>query len=360
MNFISLRPTHIFLLITALLCGCGQEHPQADGVPPELSWQLQETTLKTGSRGISTPDDNTIWVGSQRGQYALSTNGGGCWAVRTVEGADSLDFRDVAAFSAQNAFLMSAGPGERSRIYKTVDGGSTWTLQYRESDPNGFLNAIAFWSPESALAVGDPIGGRLFLLRTADGGANWTPLPRENCPEMAEGEYGFAASGTNLAVGKKGRAWIATGGTVARVLRSSDYGQTWMSAEVPLQQGAPAKGIFSLFVDEDARMWAVGGDYQTPQDTSATLAFSENGGVSWQRLSGAGMGYRSCIVRTRLGGKSWWIAAGSEGSSASRDGRRTWFPLQGPGFHTLSVGPGGTVWAAGADGRIGRLVALIP
>ena len=49
------------------------------------------------------------------------------------------------------------------------------------------------------------------------------------------------------------------------------------------------------------------------------------------------------------------IAVGPNGSDYSSDGGRTWSPLNGPGFHTLSVVPGTrTVWAAGEKGSIAK------
>jgi photosystem II stability/assembly factor-like uncharacterized protein len=45
------------------------------------------------------------------------------WTIGKVPGAEKLDFRDVEAFDANTAYLLSIGEGETSRIYKTTDGG---------------------------------------------------------------------------------------------------------------------------------------------------------------------------------------------------------------------------------------------
>ena len=57
------------------------------------------------------------------------------WSVGTVPGADKLDFRDVKAFGEATAYLLSAGPGDASRIYKTTDGGKSWVMQFKSADP---------------------------------------------------------------------------------------------------------------------------------------------------------------------------------------------------------------------------------
>ena len=53
-----------------------------------------------------------------------------------VPGATDLDFRDVHGVDANTAYLLSAGEGEKSRIYKTADGGQTWTwLKSTDGNP---------------------------------------------------------------------------------------------------------------------------------------------------------------------------------------------------------------------------------
>ena len=78
-----------------------------------------------------------------------------------MPGAAGLDFRDIHAVDARTAYLLSIGPGDRSRIYKTDDGGTTWTLSFTNRDPQGFLDAIAFWDGERGLALGDPLDGSI-------------------------------------------------------------------------------------------------------------------------------------------------------------------------------------------------------
>ena len=98
------------------------------------------------------------------------------WSVGIVHGAEKLDFRDVEAFGESTAYLLSAGPGEDSRIYKTTDGGKTWALQFTNSEPAAFFNAIAFWDDKSGIALSDPVKGRFLLIVTDDGGKNWKRL----------------------------------------------------------------------------------------------------------------------------------------------------------------------------------------
>jgi len=94
-------------------------------------WQLQAFNSDADLRGLCAVDQNVAWVGGAKGTFGRTIDGGKSWAVGKAPGADKLDFRDVEAFGEDTAYLMSAGPHEESRIYKTSDGGKTWTLQFK-------------------------------------------------------------------------------------------------------------------------------------------------------------------------------------------------------------------------------------
>jgi photosystem II stability/assembly factor-like uncharacterized protein len=95
-----------------------------------------------------------------------------------VNGADSLEFRDVYAVDDKTAWLLSAGSGDKSRIYKTTDGGRRWLLQFTNQDPQGFYDCFGFWDSRRGLVVGDAVQGQLPILTTTDGGASWSRVSR--------------------------------------------------------------------------------------------------------------------------------------------------------------------------------------
>ena len=45
---------------------------------------------------------------------------------------------------------------------------------------------------------GDPINSRLYLLKTGDRGESWQEIPENQCPKVDEGEYAFAANGSQI------------------------------------------------------------------------------------------------------------------------------------------------------------------
>src|SRR5581483_1330200 len=93
-------------------------------------WAPQNSGTTSSLRGMSVVDGKIAWASGTRGTYLRTTDGGETWTPAQVAGAETLDFRDVQAFDASTAYLLAAGPGEASRIFKTTDGGAHWTAQY--------------------------------------------------------------------------------------------------------------------------------------------------------------------------------------------------------------------------------------
>ena len=206
---------------------------------PRLTPQTSGTTNRL--QAISPVNEWVVWASGVNGTYARTLNGGRTWEVGVVPGAETLQFRDVEGISAREAYLMAAGSGTDSRIYKTRDGGRTWTLQFQNEDPNAFYDCFAFWTPNRGITFSDAVNGRFPVIATRDG-RTWQDIG-DRLPAAQAGEAGFAASGTCTAVQGGQRAWIATGGAEkARILATTDGGRSWNSYDTPIVQGTPSSG----------------------------------------------------------------------------------------------------------------------
>ena len=158
-------------------------------------------------RGVSAVSQQVAWASGTHGTYLRTTDGRN-WTTAQVPGAESLDFRAVVAFSADEAFLMSAGPGDQSRIYHTADVGQHWQLQFTNTNPKGFFDSMVFWDPTHGIVLGDPIpdetgketGHLKFELLITNDGKTWTQIPPSQLPPALEGEAAFAASNSCLAL----------------------------------------------------------------------------------------------------------------------------------------------------------------
>lgn len=236
-------------------------------------------------RGVSAVSEKVAWASGTHGTY-LRTTDGRTWIPEKVSGAETLDFRGVVAFSADEAFLMSAGPGDQSRIYHTSDAGRHWRLQFSNTNPKGFFDSIVFWDRTHGMVLGDPIadeaGNLKFELLMTEDGESWHQLPNAKLPDAIAGEGAFAASNSCMAIlASTGNIWFATGGKVARVFHSADRGQTWQVFDTPIAHGPDSAGIFSIAFLDSTHGVIVGGDYKHPDEDGPNLAFTNDGGKTW-------------------------------------------------------------------------------
>jgi photosystem II stability/assembly factor-like uncharacterized protein len=249
--------------------------------------RIQISKSTESFRGVSAISRQVVWASGTHGTYLRTVDGGATWMAAQVPDAAALDFRGVAAFSADEAFLMSSGPGEQSRIYHTRDGGKHWELQYQNKNPKGFFDSIAFWDAKHGMVLGDPVadesGHLAFEVLTTEDGENWRPAPGAKMPVAMDGEGAFAASNSCIAIlpGADTNIWFATGGKVARVFHSTDRGQTWEVFDTPIVHGPDSAGIFSIAFWDAKRGVIAGGDYKRPNDDGPNLATTEDGGKTW-------------------------------------------------------------------------------
>ena len=251
--------------------------------------RVQPSHTTESLRGVSTVSAKIAWASGTQGTYLRTIDGGQIWTPAQVPDAAALDFRAVVAFSADEAFLMSAGPGGQSRIYHTNDGGQLWDLQFTNSNPKGFFDSMKFWDSKHGIILGDPIPdekGKLHfeLLETEDG-QSWHAIPSSQLPEAIEGEGAFAASNSCIALlhspSVDANIWFATGGKAARVFHSPDRGKTWEVFSTPILHGPDSAGIFSIAFRDSQHGVIAGGDYKHPKDDGPDLAFTEDGGKTW-------------------------------------------------------------------------------
>lgn len=309
-------------------------------------WHSQESHTNESLRGISAVSQDIAWASGTHGTYLRTIDGGLHWTASQVAGAEALDFRDVKAFSASTAYLLAAGPGDQSRIYKTSTGGERWELQFTNPEPKGFLDCMAFWDTEHGIAVGDPVNGKFQIVATEDGGKRWTVLAPQ-MPEALPDEGAFAASGSCIATQGARNAWFVTGGAAARVFRSHDRGRSWQATPAPISHSVPSAGIFSIAFHDAKHGVIAGGDYKQPEQGGANLAMTSDGGKSWRPVRIGKQSYFSAIAYIPGG----LIAVGLSVAAVSHDGLKSWDSYTSDGFNAVSS-RGRAMWAVGGDGKV--------
>jgi photosystem II stability/assembly factor-like uncharacterized protein len=323
-----------FALLAAVLVAI----PQKSGVAVRL-------------QAVSAAGSGVVWVSGLSGTYARSLDSGESWTPGVVPGAENLELRDVHAVDENTAYVLSAGTGEASRVYRTADGGASWDLQIVNPDPEGFFDCFDFWDEAHGLLYGDSVGGELVLFETSEGNT-WTRIPPERLPHARPGEGGFAASGTCLVTLGGSTAYVGTGAGSSRLLRTQDRGRTWVAFETPIASASSTSGITSLTFWDGETGLAAGGDIAAPEARQESVAVLERGGerarlTAPPTFPGAVYGIASTLAVV--------VAVGPKGASYSLDSGRTWEKLSEESTWSVAFAPSGIAWMVGPDGRIARL-----
>jgi photosystem II stability/assembly factor-like uncharacterized protein len=326
--------------------------PLASAAAPSLSWQLTPTGSTARLRGLSAVSANVVWASGSAGTVLRTVDAGQTWQSVGPPDTSLLQFRDIEAFDADHAVILSIGTGSDSRVYVTSDGGQHWALTFVNDHPDAFYDCMAFFDRKRGLAVSDPVDGRFRIIVTSDGGLTWNIATGEMPPALP-GEFAFAASGQCLVTAGGRDAWFGSGGsTEARVFRSSDRGENWEVSTTPIHSG-PTAGIFALAFRDTRHGLAVGGDFLVPTLAPDALALTSDGGDTWTLVSDAPNEYRS--------GASWMtgrvaIVVGPTGSDVTFDQGETWERFDTGSFDTVDCPGGHVCWASGEQGRVAYLV----
>lgn len=318
-------------------------------ISADAQWQKQTVDTKASLRGLSVVNANVVWASGTGGTVLRTVDGGKNWSVLKVPNAEKLDFRDIEAFDAETAYILSIGEGESSRIYKTVDGGKNWKLQFKNTNPKAFFDALAFWDKQNGMAMSDPVDGKYLLLKTTDG-ETWLIADNEKMANAKPGEAAFAASGTCLLSNGKNDVFLVSGGNDARVFRSNNRGLSWFVADTPMIKGTAGSGIFSMAMFDKNRGVIVGGNYEKADEINGNLAFTNDGGKTWNLSKGLN-GYRSGVVFVD---KKTIVAVGSSGSDLSTDGGKTWKNLDKENYNSVQSKTKKSIWAVGANGLVSK------
>jgi photosystem II stability/assembly factor-like uncharacterized protein len=347
-----------------LLAGCAQADtpvatPVESAAEADHRWHLRPTVTPQTSGttrnliAVSPLNERVVWAAGAGGTYAVTTDGGRSWKTGTVPGADSLQFRDVEAKSAREAYLLSIGTGTDSRIYYTRNGGRTWDRQFTNQDPAGFYDCFAFFEGRGALVMGDAVGTRFPILRSNDE-RRWQDIG-DHVPPAAVGEFAFASSGTCIATHGSRHAWFATGGvSPSRIFATRDRGNHWDVYPTPLR-GGPSAGVFSVAFQDRRHGIIAGGDLDPAAEPFDNVATTDDGGQTWEVKARAPIGtiygisyvdrFRPLVVATSPAGTAW-----------SRDHGDSWTQIEGlQGLWAVAFANHSAGWAVGTNGQIVKI-----
>jgi hypothetical protein len=343
-------------------------------------WEPEHSGTTEPLRGIHAVGEGVAWASGDHGTVLRTEDSGYLWQKCAVPpGGALLDFRSIWAWDAQNAIVMSSGPGSQSRLYKTSDGCAHWRALSTNVEKDGFWDALVFSDDKNGFLLGDPVRGAFTLLRTRDGGEHWRAVANRDLELDGKPLGAFAASNQAMLLAATASGldvpWFGTSGMSGGqhpYVYSGDLKCTMEIAhrnpelclsrdlsfphgEVPMAGASASQGIFALAQRTDeagtAHVVAVGGDYKDPGQGAGSAALWDSKARIWTAAAKPPHGYRSSVAWDAA--DRAWIAVGTNGADVSYDDGQTWSQLGNDSFNALSL-----PWLVGPGGRIAKLTGM--
>ena len=341
---------NLLLICLAISCfSCKQEYI----VRSIEAVNIQKIDIdSTSIRAIHAINKDALIFAGSRGDIGFTEDGGKTWDIEFITYNDSIKphFRSIAKTSSSVFALSIANP---ALLYKISSGQKK--IVYKEEHEKVFYDAMTFLDDKRGIAIGDPINGCTSIIMTHDGGNTWNKIDCSKLPEVKEGEASFAASNTNIAF-VNNTIWVVTGGTRARVLKSSDTGATWKIIDTPIIQGDGPQGIYSVDFYNEKTGIIMGGNFSKQDENTANKAITTDGGETWTLVaSGKAPNYKSCVQYIPGTNGKEVVAVGKTGVSFSNDGGHTWNDISKDGYYTIQFVDKNTAWLSG-NNKIGKLV----
>lgn len=320
------------------------------------SVEIKEFKIDSVSiRAIHANDGNTMYYADSKGNVGFTKNAGREWETNSfihVYLQDTIipHFRSIAS-NGKSIFTLSIG--NPALLYK-FDGNDS-KIVYKEKHEKVFYDSMKFFDEQNGIAMGDPTENCLSIIITKDGGNTWNKVPCDKLPKVIEEEAAFAASNTNIKVLGK-TAWVVTGGSKARVFKTTDLGETWEALDTPIIQGDGPQGIYSVDFTDEHNGIIFGGDYSKSEENKANKAITTDGGKTWTLVAdGQEPNYKSCVQYVPDTNGKEVFAVGKTGISYSNDSGTTWKKVSEEGYYVIQFVDRNTAWLAGNQ-KVGKLV----
>jgi photosystem II stability/assembly factor-like uncharacterized protein len=80
----------------------------------DFAWQLTPTGSTARLRGLSVVSSSVVWTSGSMGTVLRTVNGGATWQSVGPPETSTLQFRDIEAFDADTALILSIGSSPTS------------------------------------------------------------------------------------------------------------------------------------------------------------------------------------------------------------------------------------------------------
>jgi len=262
-----------------------------------------------------------------------------------LPGAADLDFRAIHAFDEKNAFLLSIGNGEKSRIYRTLDGGEQWQLGYTNPIPKDF--SMHWRSGTTRMESCSRSGRRPFRRHDY---RRWRRILASQKDPAALRAKARSPRAIRADRARRTRSLVRN----RRTRRSARVsfrrcGKNMDRIETPIRNDGASAGIFRSHFRFPSRRRS-GRRLQQDHGTAGNIAITSDGGKTWT----ASRDHRppDSARRSRISSKRMWIAAELRVRCSIDDGK-SWKPFDTGNYNAIGIAPGRSL-GRGPKGAIAR------
>lgn len=318
---------YLLFIFSLVLIACNSNYNPRENISVSFhKFKIDSTSI----RAIKVLNNSTVAFAGSNGKYGFVQKNGTI-KVNSIK-TDTVvpHFRAIETIN-NKLFLLNVG--NPALLYKMEN--DSLTIVYKEFNEAVFYDSMRFFDAFNGIAMGDPTEDCLSVIITNNGGNSWKKTPCNALPKTEKGEAAFAASNTNIAT-YNSHVWIATGGTKARILHSSNMGKTWELFETPIVQGKSTTGIYSIAFYNENQGIICGGDYTDKFGNYANKAVTFNGGKTWEPVAeNLPPKYVSCVQYIPNTEGNELIAVSTNGIFFSNNKGRSWQKISEEGFYAI-------------------------
>ena len=335
------RLTTCFIILISII-SCKKEYKSRESVTISIEkFKMDSTSI----RAIEILNDSAVVYAGSVGDIGILLDNSNISKFKKIKTDSVVPHFRALALNKKSIYALSVG--NPALLYKIEN--SKATLVYTEYHEKVFYDSMKFFDDMNGIAMGDPTGDCLSIIITRDGGNSWNKVDCNNLPEIHEGEAAFAASNTNITIVGE-NAWIATGGLKSRIFHTSDMGVTWNVYNTPIIQGENTTGIYSIDFYNEKQGIICGGDYTNKFGNSANKAITNDGGKTWQVVSGdKEPNYVSCVQYVPKTDGKEVFAVSTNGIFYSNDAGVNWKKISDDGFYTIRFVSDKSAWLSGNE-----------
>jgi photosystem II stability/assembly factor-like uncharacterized protein len=199
-----------------------------------------------------------IWLGSDHGQVARSEDAGNNWEISRPAGSgNSFPIVQIQSVGDRQAFALTSGRGNESRLFHTRNRGFSWSQLYRGSGDET-LRCFSLIADGEAWILGDTRNEEWHVVRTTNG-RTWIGSSSGFSEPAQAGESAYSDSGSCVRYANDTWAMGTAYADKARLIHKQRRGLRFNVVDTPVPGGSNG-GITAVWPLGHEEFLLTGGD----------------------------------------------------------------------------------------------------